>query len=354
MSHFCLLRDAENYVAHDWDLVQDEQSRKHWLDMFSEHFDHALKCASANYGRSAARQIESARTRFAAVVEQLRADPKALPGGRLNIMELCRAREKVLRENRLHDPFGYIKKRENASAAKLYLQVVRKLHAMKGQSKWLHLVECIFGGNIFDLGAPMTMHLATQPTDFLAAVEQTKPRPWFVDDFDRLAQDLPDRPPCKWGKAVVFIDNAGSDFVLGLMPLMRELALYGTKIVVAANELPCLNDMTADEAVKVIAELSAIDGDLEAMVNAGMFEVVSTGNDLPLIDLSNVSDELNEASADAELVIIEGMGRAVESNFNAAMTVDTLLLALIKDAAVAQKVGAEMFDCVCKYKPAGN
>ncbi len=85
-----------------------------------------------------------------------------------------------------------------------------------------------------------------------------------------------------------------------------------------------------------------------------MFEVVSTGNDLPLIDLSDVTDELNAAAAGAELVLLEGMGRAIESNFDAAFTCDCLRLALLKDPLVAQRPGGEVYDCVCKYVPSAE
>jgi type II pantothenate kinase len=351
MSHFCLLSNPDQYVAQNWDLLADDDARKHWLDLFAEHFAEALKYASTQYGRTAGRQIMNARAQFAGVIGQLRDNPASLPGGRLNIIELCRAREKALRDNRLSDPFGHVKTRENAAAAKFYPQAVKKIHVMDAPSKWLHLVECVFAGNIFDLGAMSTMHLASEPTDFLQVLEETKPRPWLVDDFDRLAQDLPDSPPTKWSKAVIFVDNAGSDFILGVMPMARELAMCGTKVVLAANELPSLNDMTADETVAVVEHLAVADSDLAALVQAGMFEVVSTGNDIPLIDLSNVSDELNAAAADAELVVIEGMGRAVESNLDATFKVDTLHLALLKDSAVAKRVGGELYDCICKYRP---
>jgi len=82
-----------------------------------------------------------------------------------------------------------------------------------------------------------------------------------------------------------------------------------------------------------------------------MFDVVSSGNDIPLIDLSEVSDELNEAASDADLVILEGMGRSVETNFDADFTVDAIWLALLKDEKVASHFGAGLFDCVCKYVP---
>jgi uncharacterized protein with ATP-grasp and redox domains len=247
------------------------------------------------------------------------------------------------------DPFGQIKQRENASALELYGDVVRRLHGMARSVKWLALIEGVFVGNIFDLGSASTMHLANEPTDFFSVMRELKPRPWRIDDFDRLADDLPDSPPTNWSKAVVLVDNAGSDFVLGVMPLVRELALYGTKIVLAANELPALNDMTVDETIQIVEQLSGQDDDLAALIRADMFEVVSTGNGLPVIDLSDVPDELNEAADDAELLILEGMGRGIETNFDADFTVDTIRLAMLKDEQVAASVGGEVFDCICKY-----
>jgi type II pantothenate kinase len=351
MNHFRLLSDPATYVAHDWDLVVDAPARRHWLDHFAKHFEVMLAHAATQYGRKASRQIAAAREQFIQAIDKLREDPAALPTGRLNILELCRLRDTTLRTHGLPDPFKHVKERENASATALYPAVIRKLHALSGQDRWLHLVKCVFAGNVFDLGSQATMHLAAEPTDFLTAMANGKPRPWLIDDYDRLAEDLKSIPPAKWSKAVVFVDNAGSDFVLGIMPLVRELALAGTKIVLAANELPSLNDITADETVVVLEHLAGADEDLATLISAGMFEVVSTGNGSPLIDLSEVSEELNEAAADAEVVILIGMGRAVESNLDASFRVDALRLALLKDAAVAERIGGALFDCVCKYTP---
>ncbi len=354
MSHFCLLRDPASYVAHDWDLLADSSARQHWLDHFAKHFEVMLSHAAKQYGRKAAKSVADARQEFTAAIDKLRRKPRSLPSGKLDIYELCRLRDTTLRAHGLADPFKVVKDRENASAAALYPAVVRKLHAMTGKERWLHLVKCVFAGNVFDLGSQATMHLAAERTDFLGAVANGKPRPWLIDDFERLAEDLKAVPPAPWSKAVVFVDNAGSDFVLGVMPLARELALAGTKIVLAANELPSLNDITADETVAVLGHLAGTDEDLAALLEAGMFEVVSTGNGSPLIDLSQVSDELNEAATDGELVVLVGMGRAIESNLEAPFTVSALRLALLKDAAVAERIGGKLFDCVCKYTPAGN
>lgn len=349
MSHFCLLRDPENYVADKVDLSADKAERDYWLDHFADHFTETLNHALTQYGRTARKDIAAAGASFSAIIAKLRDEPTALGDGKLSIMQLCKARGEVLQAHGIPDAFGKIKQRENASAMELYTGVVGKLHAMAGAERWLALVRSVFAGNIFDLGSASTMHLATEGTDFLSVLGQLKPRPWRVDDFDRLAEDLPDSPPTNWGKAVIFVDNAGCDFILGVMPLVRELALCGTAIVLAANELPSLNDMTVDETIEVVEQLAKLDEDLAALIRAEMFEVVSTGNDMPVIDLSEVPDELNEAAADAELVILEGMGRGVESNFDATFTVDVLRLAMLKDERVAAGIGGEVFDCVCKY-----
>ena len=352
MNHFCLLKDLENYVPQGCDLTADQVGREYWLKHFEEGFARAMELAAAQYGREARKRIDAAGKEFTGTVRKLREDPGGLLGGKLSVLELDRLRERVLREHGLHDPYANIKSRANTSAITLYPQVVRKLHAMADDDKWLHLIECVFAGNLFDLGSMTGVHLADNPAEFLSVVEGTKPRPWLVDDYDRLAKDLLSPPPLKWGKAVVFIDNAGPDFVLGVMPVVRELALYGTKIVLAANEGPALNDMTVDETIDVLERLAVEDFDLSALVRAGMFEVVSSGSRIPLLDLGNVSEELNEAAADAELVILEGMGRAVETNFDAAFKVDGLNLALIKNSEVAGRIGGEVYDCVCRYVPA--
>jgi type II pantothenate kinase len=197
------------------------------------------------------------------------------------------------------------------------------------------------------------MNYASEKVDFEAVAEQIKPRPWLIDNLDALLEVLPLAPNAAspWAKAVVFVDNAGADLVLGVMPLVRQLAAQGTHVVLAANELPSLNDVTADETVVIIEELTNADPELASFLQAGLFEVVSTGNDIPLIDLANVSDELNEACADADLVILEGMGRSVESNLNTAFKVDSMQLCLLKDPSVAARVNGAVFDCVCMYKP---
>ncbi|OPX25334.1 MAG: hypothetical protein B1H04_00075 [Planctomycetales bacterium 4484_123] len=353
MSHFCLLADPDNYTVTDVDLLADADARAYWIRLFEEHFERALAAAREAYGRAHAKDVESARAAFAAALAPLRGREVPDMDGPVGVVQLCRMRERALRDNGLHDPFRHIKLRENQRALGAYPEVVARLEEFSPEQRWEELIRGVFAGNIFDLGSAATMGYADQQVDFPAEVEKIRSRPWRIDDFDALAEVLPlaGGEPAPWGKAVIFVDNAGADFVLGLMPLARELAAHGTQVVLAANELPSLNDITADETADLVGQLTTVDEDLASYVSAGLFEVVSTGNDIPLIDFSEVSDELNEAAANADLVVLEGMGRSVESNLNTQFTVDSIQLCLLKDPFVAAWVGGEVFDCVCMYRP---
>lgn len=351
MSHFCLLSQPESYTVQDWDLVHDPKAREYWLAHFVAHMDQIVQAAVGRYGLPAKGRALKAKQLFAAELQKLAEKPDSLPGGQLGVIDLCRLREKALRDCKVGDPFNHIKQRENATALQLYPHVIARLEAMEPQARWLHLIECVFAGNIFDLGAIPTMKYAKDGVDFLQVVEELPKRPWLVDDYDQLEKVLPINDVAQWAKAVIFVDNAGADFILGTMPLARALALDGVRVVLAANELPSLNDITITETITVMEQMAAMDQDIADLMSAGMFEVASSGNDLPLIDLSNVSDELNEAAAGAELVILEGMGRGVESNFDTPFTCDALRLCMLKDEAIATRLGGKVFDVVCKYTP---
>jgi type II pantothenate kinase len=47
------------------------------------------------------------------------------------------------------------------------------------------------------------------------------------------------------------------------------------------------------------------------------------------------------------------MGRSVESNHEAKFDCDCLKIALLKDAAVAERIGGKIFDAVCRFEAVG-
>ena len=74
----------------------------------------------------------------------------------------------------------------------------------------------------------------------------------------------------------------------GMIPLARELVKNGTSVVLAANEVPALNDITAAELRVLLKDCGQLDKLLGRAVQEELITVVSSGNSLPIIDLTKV------------------------------------------------------------------
>ena len=352
MQPFCKLHDPQQYVACNWDLCVDAAARAHWVEFFKRHLGTILKlgiAAATARGESsdaATARAERCRAAFFAGFDDFVARPAdyAKRLGPITILTLDRWRDDYLREHGFADAFVDLKDRENRNGLPLLPMVCRQLDMLEGQEQLRGVIEGIFAGNIFDMGAEATAKAFLDGgPDFFSTREKLPRRPWLIDDYDALAHRLLHGPIHR--KAVFFIDNAGSDFLLGAIPMMRWLAKRGIAVVLAANERPTLNDMTIHDVNAWWPHILEME---PSMTNLPI-ERMSTGTGEPLIDLSAVSPELNRAAADADLVILEGMGRGVESNFDARFTCDSLNVAMLKDVAVAERCGGKMFDVVCRY-----
>lgn len=51
-----------------------------------------------------------------------------------------------------------------------------------------------------------------------------------------------------------------------------------------------------------------------------------------------------------DLLVIEGMGRALHTNLNAKFQCETLKLAVIKNKWLANRLGGDTFSVICKYE----
>ena len=80
--------------------------------------------------------------------------------------------------------------------------------------------------------------------------------------------------------------------------------------------------------------------------------LVESGNWAPLIDLKKVSPQLAAVCEELpiDLVVLEGMGRSMESNPDCELTCDVLRLAMVKDLGVAESFDAELFDLIMRYE----
>jgi type II pantothenate kinase len=349
MGAFCRLAEPSNYVACEWDLSLDPVGRSYWVEFFPRHLETILRVgveAAVVRGEkpvSAVGRAARCREEFIDHFEAYARDPRRF--GRVTILTLDEWRDQILRRNGFVDPFIDVKNRENAKMLPLLAPVCRELDALDEPARLRTTIQGLFAGNIFDMGAAATARaFASGSPDFFNTRATLPKRPWLIDDFDALEQRLLRGPPHRL--AVFFIDNAGSDFMLGALPLARWLAARGTRVALAANERPSLNDMTIDDVR--LWWPSVVEH--EPSFNQLPIELVSTGTGEPLIDLSDVSDELNGASDAADLVILEGMGRGVESNLDARFTCDALNIAMIKDEMVAARNGGNVFDLVCRFR----
>ena len=73
-----------------------------------------------------------------------------------------------------------------------------------------------------------------------------------------------------------------------MIPLARELIKNGTFVVLAANEVPALNDITAAELKVLLKDCGKVDKLLGRAVDEQVITVVSSGSALPIIDLTKV------------------------------------------------------------------
>ncbi|CAM8920661.1 unnamed protein product [Rhodiola kirilowii] len=318
-----------------------------WIDLFLNSVpSYKNRAESDPTVPDASIRAEKFAQRYTEILEDLKKDPESHNGPPDGIL-LCRLREQILRELGLPDIFKNVKDEENAKAISLFPEVVRLNDDIDDSIKRLeNLVRGIFAGNIFDLGsAKLAEVFSENGMSFLATCQNIVPRPWVIDDLDAFKLRWTKK---SWKKAVIFVDNSGADIILGILPFARELLKRGTQVVLAANDLPAINDVTYPELVEIISKLKDDKGLLMGVDTSNLL-IANSGNDLPVIDLSVVSQELAYLSADADLVIMEGMGRGIETNLYAQFKCDSLKIGMVKHPEVAQFLGGRLYDCVFKY-----
>ncbi|XP_045803345.1 damage-control phosphatase At2g17340-like isoform X1 [Trifolium pratense] len=346
--------DTTNYTACTipWRFPSDDPTvptptEFSWINLlFSGIPSYKKRAESDTSVPDAANKAEIFAQRYAKILEDLKKDP-ASHGNPLDILLLCRLREQVLKELGFRDIFKKVKDEENAKAISLFENVVRLNDAIEDESKRLeNLVRGIFAGNIFDLGSPQLAEAFSRDgMSFSVTCETLLPRPWIIDDLDTLKMRWSKK---SWKKVIIFVDNSGADIILGILPFARELLRRGSQVVLAANDLPSINDVTYSELIEIISKLKDEEGHLLGVSTSNLL-IANSGNDLPVIDLTRVSQEIASHAIDADLVILEGMGRGIETNLYAQFKCDSMKIAMVKHPEVAEFLGSRMYDCLIKY-----
>ncbi|XP_027333434.1 pantothenate kinase 2-like isoform X2 [Abrus precatorius] len=352
---FPLLADPKMYEPNTIDL-SDHSELEYWLKILSEHLPDLVDKAVASEGGTddAKRRGDAFARAFSAHLARLTEEPAAY--GKLGLAKLLEMREECLREFHFFDAYISIKLRENEASLAVLPDLLMELDSLDEETRLLTLIEGVLAANIFDWGSRACVDLYHKGTiiEIYRMSRNKMRRPWRVDDFDAFKERMigtGDKKPAQHRRALLFVDNAGADIVLGMLPLARELLRRGTEVVLVANSLPALNDVTAMELPDIVAEAAkhcdilrraAESGGLlvDAMTNtldsskekfsSVPLMVVENGCGSPCIDLRQVSSELAAAAKNADLIILEGMGRALHTNLNAQFQCDALkLIALV-------------------------
>uniref|UniRef100_A0A8C1Z3X3 4'-phosphopantetheine phosphatase n=1 Tax=Cyprinus carpio TaxID=7962 RepID=A0A8C1Z3X3_CYPCA len=289
-----LLQDPTSYIPDTVDLTEDALAREYWLYCFEEALDGVVKRAIASQKDQpeAVERAEKFRQKYRHKLQTLRHQPFAY--GSLTVRSLLDTREHCLNEFNFPDPYSKIKQKENDMALKYYLK---------------------FG--------------------FEQAKQQLQGRPWLVDAYNQWIERLKG-PPHKC--ALFFVDN--------------KLLIRGTEVVLASNSAPALNDVTNSELQILTERIAAMDPVIHAALKEDRLALVQNGSSSPCLDLSRLDKVLATVVRErgTDLVIIEGMGRAIHTNYYAMLSCESLKLAVIKNSWLADRLGGKIFSVVFKYE----
>ena len=343
------LKDVEAYRPCEWDLKVDPAGRRYWVDVFCSHIDLLMDAITQEYPAASPDSLASFRSRYLAAMRSLVTEPECFDG--IDILTLDELRSELQNEFGFLDPYRGLKRRENELALALLPGLLEEFDATPADGLVERLALGLMAGNLFDLGAWAAVECCrAQSADFRRLRASQPSRPWFIDTVDAWRE--------RWsnGRAyrhvAFFVDNAGADICLGCIPLVRWMVGVGSRVTLVANSGPALNDVTAPELAELLESIAAIDALIATALADRRLRVVASGGWAPLLDLTALSPDCIAAIGDADLIILHGMGRALESNFQARFSCDILRLGVLKDKAVAQRLGARLFDCVFQLQPA--
>lgn len=361
--HSCctLLLDESTYQPDTLDLNTDAKAADYWFPCFRD-----LVKKFANQAANSQSDDVTAAQRAAqfesAYLHQLYEYQNniASSSGKvvLGTSELLKLNETMLRRFGFPDPWLKQKQLENASAKARLKQRLEEIDAIEdADARWTELVRGVLAGNMFDWGAQAIASILEKDSNFglHAALDRIEQRPWLMDNLDTWLQRMNANPEQQAAHkcAAVFVDNSGVDVVLGVLPFIRELLRRGTKVLLCANSEPSLNDVTSRELSSLLDDCACQCSILDSAWRTGRLLVYANGQGGPCLDMRTLPRELCDAIAtnETDLLVIEGMGRAVHTNLHARFNCETLKLAVIKNLWLAKYLGGDkMFAVICKYE----
>ncbi|KND02525.1 pantothenate kinase [Spizellomyces punctatus DAOM BR117] len=347
---FPLLADVSRYKPDTTDL-KDPKLQQYWIDLLDRNLgdlaDMALQWRG-NFADTRTR-ASSFEAMYREHLQALRREPNMY--GALTIRSLLDLREQCLREMGFTDIFENVKKQENAAALEGLPKLLKRLDAMEDEGKKLdNLIDNVLAGNMYDWGSTSVQEMLKKGELDFDTAKETVGHPQQFSQLAQLKQRLVEGSPYR--KAVIFVDNSGADIILGIIPFARYLLGKGTTVVLAANTSPSVNDITVHELRGILPVIAGFDPVIRSAWAEQRLLALGTGSASPCLDLTRLSDELTTECRDVDFVVVEGMGRAIHTNFYARFRVDSLKIGVFKNPQVAKQLGANMYDAIVLYEVA--
>ena len=342
------LIEGLDYQADLIDLALDTDARHYWLDIFKDGLDRFCKVIrdGESNRNHIDRRIAFFKKKFLECLALLRKNPFAY--GVLTVRTLLDCREQFLAEFDFYDPYIKFKQEENSATLAELPTRLEYIHSLPWEERQTELIRGILGGNIFDWGSSAVVKInESKQINFNEACDIVQGRPWFVDHLEHWVKRLK-RAPVQ--KMMIFVDNSGADIVLGILPFVEEMLRMGSEVVLAANSRPALNDITSHELRLLITEVLPLSPVISEAHHSDRLRVVENGLGSPCLDLSRVSQHIADECLDCDLIVIEGMGRTIHTNFHSKFKRESLKLAVIKNKWLCDKFNCPMFAAVCKYE----
>lgn len=354
-----LLKDASTYQPDTLDLNSDVEAANYWFpclhDMI-EKFSRQAANSQRNQDETADERADKFKQSSQTKLAEYRSttDQNAAVNKILGIRELLEYNDKQLHLCGFEDPWLEQKKSENELALSLFAERIKEIDEIQDvKQRWVELVRGVLAGNMFDWGAQAVANIIQNDKSFglHGALERIQKRPWLMDDLDKFLQRClqSDTHKC----AAIFVDNSGIDVVLGILPFARELLKRGTKIILCANTTPSLNDVTTSELTTILESCMCKCSIIREACANNKLLVFGNGQKGPCLDMRTLPQDLCEAMQkyETDLLVIEGMARALHTNLYANFSCDTLKLAVVKNKWMAQRLGGETFSVICKFDP---
>ncbi|XP_046974290.1 4'-phosphopantetheine phosphatase isoform X1 [Vanessa cardui] len=350
MEHFGLshiLYEPDKYSPDTLDLLADEEAREYWLNTCEKLVEKYVNFALSNTEDPTVEiRALKFKTCYVEALKELRINP--LAHGQLTIRLLLDVNETCLRSQGFFDLWKQQKLYENEAALTSLAGRLAEIDGLADdRQRWTELCRGVLAGNMFDWGAQAVTSILN--CGLYEALQKIQKRPWLYDGLEKWIDKL---EKTVHHCAAIFVDNSGVDIVLGILPFVRGLLLRGTSVILCANEWPALNDVTNVELEEVLQRASLICPILAAAMATGDLVVRSSGQRGPCLDLRTISVGLSSEMKmrGVDLIILEGMGRALHTNLNARLAVDSLKLAVVKNAWLAQRLGGPLFSVIFIYE----